>query len=172
MGYAALGENTPRNLLAGFGFYEPFWLLDIAHAAHVIHLIGSYRVDCQTLFVLVENWAERRWPKSSFVTDKINIKLASYSLKFNLFGLTWRSLFVVLTTLVSTLLPFSAEVAGFVTAMLFWPLTVYFPIQMFIVQKKIPKHSIQWACLQLLSLAWLIITITAAASYIVVIVRS
>jgi len=34
MGYAAFGDAAPDNLLTGFGFYEPFWLLDGSGAVH------------------------------------------------------------------------------------------------------------------------------------------
>lgn len=44
MGYAAFGDEAPGNLLTGFGFYNPYWLLDIANLAIVIHLVGAYQV--------------------------------------------------------------------------------------------------------------------------------
>ena len=44
LGYAAFEENTPGNLLAGFGFYEPYWLVDFANACIVAHLLGAYQV--------------------------------------------------------------------------------------------------------------------------------
>lgn len=44
-GYAAFGENTPGNLLTGFGFYEPYWLIDLANACIVLHLVGGYQVS-------------------------------------------------------------------------------------------------------------------------------
>ncbi|KAG0483060.1 hypothetical protein HPP92_011144 [Vanilla planifolia] len=65
MGYAAFGDAAPGNLLTGFGFYNPFWLLDIANAAIVIHLVGAYQVYCQPLFAFIEKWASRTWPDSS-----------------------------------------------------------------------------------------------------------
>jgi len=47
MGYAAFGDAAPDNLLTGFGFYEPFWLLDVANVAIVVHLVGAYQVFCR-----------------------------------------------------------------------------------------------------------------------------
>lgn len=44
MGYAAFGDEAPGNLLTGFGFYDPYWLLDIANIAIVVHLVGAYQV--------------------------------------------------------------------------------------------------------------------------------
>ncbi|CAA3000351.1 probable amino acid permease 7 isoform X1 [Olea europaea subsp. europaea] len=43
-GYAAFGNQAPGNLLTGFGFYEPYWLIDFANACIVLHLVGGYQV--------------------------------------------------------------------------------------------------------------------------------
>lgn len=48
-GYAAFGDSTPGNLLTGFGFYEPYWLVDFGNACIVLHLVGGYQV----LFLIV-----------------------------------------------------------------------------------------------------------------------
>ncbi|KAI0530987.1 hypothetical protein KFK09_000536 [Dendrobium nobile] len=57
MGYAAFGDSAPGNLLTGFGFYNPYWLLDIANAAIVVHLVGAYQVFSQPYSLL---WRSRR----------------------------------------------------------------------------------------------------------------
>ncbi|KAL7187677.1 hypothetical protein ACSBR1_037688 [Camellia fascicularis] len=44
-GYAAFGDRAPGNLLTGFGFYEPFWLVDMANIFIVVHLVGAYQVQ-------------------------------------------------------------------------------------------------------------------------------
>jgi amino acid permease len=54
LGYAAFGENAPGNLLTGFGFYEPYWLIDFANACIVVHLVAAYQV--------------RDFPPLSFIT--------------------------------------------------------------------------------------------------------
>ncbi|KAF6170542.1 hypothetical protein GIB67_031950 [Kingdonia uniflora] len=71
MGYAAFGDQAPGNLLTGFGFYNPYWLLDIANAAIVIHLVGAYQVYCQPLFAFIEKWASQTWPKSDFINKTL-----------------------------------------------------------------------------------------------------
>ena len=43
-GYAAFGDKTPGNLLTGFGFYEPYWLVDFANACIILHLVGGFQV--------------------------------------------------------------------------------------------------------------------------------
>jgi amino acid permease len=167
MGYAAFGDLAPGNLLTGFGFYNPFWLLDIANAAIVIHLVGAYQVYCQPIFAFVEQRASQRWPESGFITKEIAIPVPGFRrINLNLFRLVWRTMFVILTTIISMLLPFFNDVVGILGALGFWPLTVYFPVEMYIAQKKIPKWSTRWICLQMLSLACLVITIAAAAGSI------
>lgn len=167
MGYAAFGDLAPGNLLTGFGFYNPFWLLDIANAAIVIHLVGAYQVYCQPLFAFIEKWAAQKWPESDFITKEIKIKapgLSPYNL--NLFRLVWRTAFVITTTVISMLLPFFNDIVGLLGAFGFWPLTVYFPVEMYIAQKRIPRWSTKWVCLQLLSMACLVISIAAATGSI------
>lgn len=167
MGYAAFGDQAPGNLLTGFGFYNPFWLLDIANAAIVIHLVGAYQVYCQPLYAFIEKWAAERWPKSEFITKNILIPIPGFHpYRLNLFRLVWRTAFVVTTTLISMLLPFFNDIVGILGALGFWPLTVYFPVEMYISQKKIPKWSTRWVCLQILSLACLVISIAAAVGSI------
>lgn len=166
-GYAAFGDLSPGNLLTGFGFYNPYWLLDIANAAIVIHLVGAYQVYCQPLFAFIEKQATARYPDSDFINKEIKIPIPGFRpFSLNLFRLVWRTCFVILTTVISMLLPFFNDIVGLLGALGFWPLTVYFPVEMYITQKKIPKWSMRWLCLQILSFACLVITIAAAAGSI------
>uniref|UniRef100_A0A2N9ED13 Amino acid transporter transmembrane domain-containing protein n=1 Tax=Fagus sylvatica TaxID=28930 RepID=A0A2N9ED13_FAGSY len=164
---AAFGDSAPGNLLTGFGFYNPFWLLDIANAAIVIHLVGAYQVFCQPIYAFIEKRAAQKWPESDFITNDVSISIPGCRpYKLNLFRLVWRTMFVMLTTIISMLLPFFNDVVGILGALGFWPLTVYFPVEMYIVQKNIPKWSTRWICLQMLSICCLIISIAAAAGSI------
>ncbi|CAO2152751.1 unnamed protein product [Urochloa humidicola] len=162
MGYAAFGDAAPDNLLTGFGFYEPYWLLDIANVAIVIHLVGAYQVFCQPLFAFVERWAASRWPDSAFITKEV--KLGPFVL--SVFRLTWRTAFVCLTTVTAMLLPFFGDVVGLLGAVSFWPLTVYFPVEMYIVQRGVRRGTTRWVCLQTLSATCLVVSVAAAAGSI------
>ncbi|XP_010527719.1 PREDICTED: amino acid permease 5-like isoform X1 [Tarenaya hassleriana] len=171
IGYAAFGDTSPGNLLSG-GFFNPYWLIDIANLTIVIHLVGAYQVYCQPLFAFVENQASKRFPDSKLITKEIKIRLfpgrEPYNL--NLFRLVWRTLFVILTTLISMLMPFFNDVLGFLGAIGFWPLTVYFPVEMYIEHKRIQRWSTRWVCLQVLSFACLVVTLASAAGSVVGIV--
>uniref|UniRef100_A0A2N9JB96 Amino acid transporter transmembrane domain-containing protein n=1 Tax=Fagus sylvatica TaxID=28930 RepID=A0A2N9JB96_FAGSY len=167
MGYAAFGDLAPGNLLTGFGFFNPYWLLDIANAAIVIHLVGAFQVYCQPLFAFVEKSAAERFPDCEFITKDFKFPIPFIgTYKLNRFRLIWRTIFVIITTVISMLLPFFNDVVGLLGALGFWPLTVYFPVEMYIAQKSIPKWSTRWLCLQILSVACLIISIAAAAGSI------
>ncbi|KAK7258031.1 hypothetical protein RIF29_32415 [Crotalaria pallida] len=167
MGFAAFGDQTPGNLLTGFGFYNPYWLLDIANLAIVVHLVGAYQVFSQPLFAFVEKWSARKWPNSNLVIAEYEIPIPYFGVyQLNLFRLVWRTLFVLLTTIIAMLMPFFNDVVGILGAFGFWPLTVYFPIEMYISQKKIGRWSNQWVGLQILSFTCLIISLLAAVGSI------
>lgn len=170
LGFAAVGDLAPGNLLTGFAFHNPFWLLDIANVAIVIHLLGAYQVFSQPVFAFIEKWVSENCHNSKFVTKEIKIILIPgitrrpYSL--NLFRLVFRTCFVILTTVIAMMLPFFNDVLGIMGAVGFWPLTVYFPMEMYIVHKKIQRWTTKWVLLRVLSLFCLIISILAGVGSI------
>ncbi|KAJ4963665.1 hypothetical protein NE237_023604 [Protea cynaroides] len=154
-GYAAFGNDAPGNFLTGFGFYEPFWLIDFANVCIVIHLVGTYRVFCQPIFGFVEDLCAQQWLESGFIKNEYAIKIPFLE-----------TTYVILTTVIAMIFPFFNDVVGLVGAASFWPLTVYFPIEMYIAQAKINKYSSRWTWLKILSWACLIVSIVAAAGSI------
>ncbi|CAI9104738.1 OLC1v1003475C1 [Oldenlandia corymbosa var. corymbosa] len=163
MGYAAFGDNAPGNLLTGFGFYNPYWLLDIANVAIIVHLVGAYQVYCQPLFAFVEKRSAQIWSTSNFVTAEHDLPVPFFGVyQLNCFRVLWRTAFVILTTVIAMLMPFFNDVVGLLGALGFWPLTVYFPVEMYIAQKKIGRWTSQWVGLQLLSAACLLVSLAAA----------
>ncbi|THG03190.1 hypothetical protein TEA_003572 [Camellia sinensis var. sinensis] len=167
VGYAAFGNHAPGNFLTGFGFYEPFWLVDIANVCIIVHLVGAYQVFCQPIFGFVESWSSKRWPQSGFIAREYPIAMPfGGTFNSNLFRFVWRTAYVIFTTIIAMLLPFFNDFLGLLGASAFWPLTVYFPVEMYISQAKIRKFSSTWIWLQLLSLSCLIISLVAAAGSI------
>lgn len=162
-GYAAFGDTSPGNLLTGFGFYNPYWLLDIANVAIVVHLVGAYQVYCQPLFAFVEKTAQKRFPESKFIAKEYAVPIPGLrAIKLNLFRLVWRTIFVITTTVISMVMPFFNDVVGILGALAFWPLTVYFPVEMYISQNRIQKWSGRWISFQILSVACFAISAAAA----------
>ncbi|MED6193068.1 hypothetical protein PIB30_015501 [Stylosanthes scabra] len=163
IGYGAFGNAAPGNLLTAFD--RPFWLIDIANLALVIHLVGAYQVFSQPLFAFVEQSAAKRWPG---IEKEHNIEIPFLpSFRFNTFRLVWRSIFVVVTTFISMLVPFFNDILGVIGALGFWPLTVYFPVEMYIKQMKIQKWSGKWIVLQTLSMFCLLVTIASLIGSVV-----
>ncbi|KAK9945873.1 hypothetical protein M0R45_011367 [Rubus argutus] len=166
-GYAAFGDLAPGNLLTSKGFYNPYWLIDIANAAIVFHLVGAYQVFSQPIYAFVEKKAAKNFPDSKFITKDIKIPIPCFKpYNLNLFRLVWRTLFVIVTTVMSMIFPFFNGVVGLLGAVGYWPMTIYFPVEMYIAQKKIPKWSTRWLCLQILSLSVLVIALLAAVGSI------
>ncbi|KMZ71298.1 Amino acid permease 6 [Zostera marina] len=168
LGYAAFGNVAPGNILTGFGFYDPFWLIDIGNICILIHLIGAYQVFCQPIFQHVETQANKRWPDSSFINKEYVVKLPilNQNMSINLFRLVWRSIYVIMTTVIAMILPFFNDFLGLLGACSFWPLTVYFPIEMHITKENIPKWSFRWLMLRILTLGCFIVCLVAAAGSI------
>uniref|UniRef100_A0A0D6QUF5 Amino acid transporter transmembrane domain-containing protein n=1 Tax=Araucaria cunninghamii TaxID=56994 RepID=A0A0D6QUF5_ARACU len=172
-GYAAFGEDTPGNLLTGFGFYEPYWLVDFANACIVVHLVGAYQVFCQPLFAVIEDWFLKKWPSNKIINHEWDMRiplLGSYNVK--IFRLFWRTAFVVSTTGIAILFPLFNEVLGLLGAVNFWPLAVYFPLGMHIIQNKIQHWTFKWVRLQIFSFICLLVSIAAALGAIEGLVKS
>ncbi|KAL9681560.1 hypothetical protein QQ045_013345 [Rhodiola kirilowii] len=167
-GYAACGDMAPGNLLTGFGYFKPYWLLDIANVAIIIHLVGAYQIFVQALYSFLEKRATENFPDCTFFTKEILIPVMPGSMpyKLSLFRLVWRTCFVIIITLISMILPFFSDVVGLLGALGFWPLTVFFPIEMFIVQMKIRRWSIRWISLQIMSMSCLAVSLMAASGAI------
>ncbi|KAL2347199.1 hypothetical protein Fmac_001199 [Flemingia macrophylla] len=160
MGYAAFGDTAPGNLLTGFGFYNPYWLVDIGNAAIAIHLVGAYQAYVQPIFAEIEKRAAKRW---SIVDMNYKIQILGFSpYKLSPFRLVWRTLFVITTTFLAMLLPFFNDILGLIGALSFWPSTVFFPVQMSIKQKRIPQWSGRWIAMQVVSVVSIIVSLAAA----------
>ncbi|GMI83724.1 amino acid permease 1, NEUTRAL AMINO ACID TRANSPORTER 2 [Hibiscus trionum] len=172
LGYAAFGNAAPGNFLTGFGFYEPYWLIDIANLCIIIHLVGAYQVFCQPIFKQVEDWCLNQWPNNKFIKESPAIKLPLFGdYTFNAFRLVWRTAYVITVTVVAMILPFFNGILGLLGAASFWPLTVYFPVQMHISRENIRPFCWKWIWLNVLVVACLIISVLAAAGSVAVIVK-
>ncbi|XP_021905975.1 probable amino acid permease 7 [Carica papaya] len=159
-GYAAFGSLTPGNILTGFGFYEPYWLVDFANICIVVHLIGGYQIYSQPVFASIERWAVKKFPESRFVNKFYSIKLPGLpSFQMNLFNLCCRTIYVASTTGVAMIFPYFNQVLGVLGALNFWPLAIYFPVEMYLVQNNIAPWTKKWIILRTFSCIGLIITL-------------
>nr|AFK45105.1 unknown [Lotus japonicus] len=161
LGYAAFGDQTPGNILTGFGFYEPHWLVALGNVCIIAHMVGAYQVLAQPLFRIVEMGANLAWPQSTFLNKEYPTKIG---FNLNLFKLIWRTIYVIIATIIAMAMPFFNEFLALLGAIGFWPLIVFFPIQMHISQKQIRTLSSKWCVLQMLSLVCFLVSVAAGAS--------
>ncbi|KAK8313893.1 hypothetical protein V6Z12_D01G139700 [Gossypium hirsutum] len=87
-------------------------------------------------------------------------------------GLVWRTAYVIITAVVAMIFPFFNDFLGLIGAGSFWPLTVYFPIEMHIAQSKTPKYSFRWIWLKILSWVCLVVSLIAAAGSVQGLIQS
>ncbi|KAK4348598.1 hypothetical protein RND71_031353 [Anisodus tanguticus] len=138
-------------------------LIEIQASTFMIYLL----VFCQPLYGFVEARANQRWPDSKFITSEHAVEVPCCgTYNFNLFRLVWRTAYVVVTAVIAMIFPFFNDFLGLIGAGSFYPLTVYFPIEMHIAQRKIPKYSFTWVWLKILSWTCLIVSLVAAAGSI------
>ncbi|KAL5735568.1 hypothetical protein ACOSQ2_030356 [Xanthoceras sorbifolium] len=161
-GYAAFGDDTPGNLLTGFGFYEPYWLIDFANACIVAHLVGGYQVYSQPLFGNVERWISDKYPHIGFINDEFSLKLPlTPPFRLNLLRLCFRTVYVVCTTAIAMIFPYFNQVIGVIGAINFWPLTIYFPVEMYLKQRNVESWTAKWAMLRIFTYGCLLVTVFA-----------
>ena len=120
------------------------------------------------MFGFVETRAKNRWPENKFITREhpIEIPFCNGIYYFNWFRLVWRTIYVIITTVLAMIFPFFNDFLGLLGALSFWPLTVFFPIEMHISQAKVPRLSPKWIALKTLSYACLVVSLVAAAGSI------
>ncbi|KAJ9562880.1 hypothetical protein OSB04_008040 [Centaurea solstitialis] len=106
-GYAAFGNSTPGNILTGFGFYEPYWLVDFANACVFLHLVGGYQIFSQTLYGIVDRWYAEKYLEYGPTSNQI------LGMSLNHFRFSFRVSYVVLTTSIAMIFPYFNEVVAF-----------------------------------------------------------
>ncbi|POO02888.1 Amino acid transporter, transmembrane domain containing protein [Trema orientale] len=80
-------------------------------------------------------------------------------LQLNLLRLCFRTAYVVSTTGIAMLFPYFNQVLGVLGALNFWPLAIYFPVEMYFVQKKIGPWTRKWIVLRTFSFICFLVTV-------------
>lgn len=166
-GYAAFGDSAPGNILTGFGFYEPYWLIDFANSCIIVHLIGGFQVFSQPLFADLEGVISSKLPNNGLINHEYVFKIPLLpNVRLNLLRLCFRTVYVALTTGIAIVFPYFNQVIGFAGALSFWPLTIYFPTEMYIVQKNIGAWTRKWIILRIYVVICLLVSLFAFAGSI------
>lgn len=133
----------------------------------LIHMIFYGQVFVQPIFGFVESMSKQRWPDSKFVNGEHELNVPLYGIyNVNFFRVIWRTTYVIITAVIAMLLPFFNDFLGLIGSLSFYPLTVYFPIEMYIKKTKMQRFSFTWTWLKILSWVCLVISIISAAGSI------
>ena len=73
---------------------------------------------------------------------------------------------MVLVTILAMAMPFFNEMLALLGAMGFYPLTIYFPVEMYIARKKIKRGAKRWLGLKTLSLVFMLLSMAIACAAI------
>ncbi|KAK7387206.1 hypothetical protein VNO78_27796 [Psophocarpus tetragonolobus] len=157
-GYAAFGNNTPGNLLTGFTSNKQHWLVDFANVCIVIHLVGAYQVYSQPLFANVENWLRFKFPDSEFVNHVYFLKLPLLpAFQLNFLRLSFRTAYVASTTVIAMMFPYFNQILGVLAGIIYYPLSIYFPVEMYLSQSNIEPWTTKWIMLRTFSIVGLVV---------------
>lgn len=116
----------------------------------------------QPIFQYYDKWFAAKFPDSKFVNKIYKLKLPLLPCyKLNALRLSFRTLYVVLVTWIAIMFPFFNQVLGVLGAFGFWNLSIYYPIEMYFVQRKVRAWSKKWILLQIFSCLCLIVSLYA-----------
>lgn len=143
------------------------WEFTFLHFRCSDHVFLLYdQVFAQTIFAMNEKSLATRWQAHASFFNKIyTVRLQckqDYSFQFTPSRLLLRTGFVIFTTLVAMMFPFFNAILGLLGSISFWPLTVYFPLNMYMVQANIKRGDSTWIMFQVLSLLCLVVSLVSA----------
>ncbi|KAK9926700.1 hypothetical protein M0R45_023913 [Rubus argutus] len=126
IGYWVFGNNVQDNIL--ISLEKPAWLIVVANAFVVVHVIGSYQVFAMPVFDMLE----------SALVKKMNFQ-PSLTLRF-----ITRNVFVAMTMFIGITFPFFGGLLSFFGGFAFAPTTYYLPCIMWLVIYKPKKFGLSW----------------------------
>lgn len=128
----------------------------------LIDCVVAFQVYSQPIFAAMERWLTEKYPQNNFITSFYVLKspwLRGVSVRLNPMRMCLRTIYVVIITGVAIVFPYFNEVLGVVGALGFWPLAVYFPVEMCILQKKIRVWTRPWLLLKVFSFVCLLVSL-------------
>eukprot|EP01023_Acetabularia_acetabulum_P029043 TRINITY_DN2741_c0_g1_i6.p2 TRINITY_DN2741_c0_g1~~TRINITY_DN2741_c0_g1_i6.p2 ORF type:complete len:251 (+),score=32.72 TRINITY_DN2741_c0_g1_i6:1-753(+) len=131
-GYLAFGNSVKDNILVSTA--KPDWLVAIANAMVVVHVVAGYQVYSMIVFMLAERKLEEslKFYKTNWCTRLLG-----------------RSIFVILGVMVAAYIPFFGAVNGFVGAAGIAMITFIIPVLLSLIYFK-NAIKLQWRVLSYL----------------------
>jgi amino acid permease len=143
-GYLALGSATPGDILTAFP--GPAWVVDLANAAVLLHMVSAYQVFSQPVFHALECVLRERtgWGAAA---PPAALRLVN------------RCAYVCFTTAVACVMPFFSDIISLIGALVFWPAAIYIPLKMWVKVYEPPAGAVR--ALGVVSAACLVVSAVA-----------
>ncbi|CAN0924663.1 Lysine histidine transporter 1 [Linum grandiflorum] len=126
VGYYVFGNKVEDNIL--ISLEKPTWLIVMANAFVIIHVIGSYQLYAMPVFDMIE----------TLLVKKLHFA-PSTMLRF-----VTRNLYVAFTMFVGITFPFFGALLGFFGGFAFAPTTYFLPCIMWLAIYKPKRFSLSW----------------------------
>ena len=111
------------------------------------------QVYSQPLFANVENWFRFRFPDSEFVNHTYFLKLPFLpAFELNFLRLSFRTPYVASTTVIALIFPYFNQILVVLGSLIFWPLTIYFPVEMYLGLSNTEAWTAKWVMLRTFSI--------------------
>ena len=122
----------------------------------------SCQIFSQPVFAFVERWFIKKFPSSGFVNNFYTFKPPLLpSFRMNPLKICFRTVYVASTTAIAIIFPYFNQILGVLGALNFWPLAIYFPVEMYFVQKKIQPWTRKWIVLRSFSFVCFLVTVVS-----------
>lgn len=120
----------------------------------------AVQVYSQPVFAFAERWLAEKFPNSSFINKSYASKLLLLpAFQVNVLRLCFRTFYVLSTTGIAMIFPYFNQVLGVLGALNFWPIAVYYPVQMYFAQSRTATWTRKWLVLQAFSLFCLVLSV-------------
>ncbi|ESQ28526.1 hypothetical protein EUTSA_v10019811mg [Eutrema salsugineum] len=124
--YYIFGNNVDDNIL--MSLEKPTWLIVMANAFVVVHVIGSYQIFAMPVFDMLETFLVKKMMFGFFLQTPFH-----------------HSNPISLTMFVAICIPFFGGLLGFFGGFAFAPTTYYLPCIMWLILKKPKKYGLSWS---------------------------
>lgn len=119
---------------------------------HIFYLV-LVQVYSQPLFANVENWLRFKFPDSEFANRTYYLKLPLLpAFPLNFLRLTFRTAYVASTTGIAMIFPYFNQILGVLAGIIYYPLSIYFPVEMYLSLGNIEAWTAKWVMLRTFSI--------------------
>ncbi|XP_059309816.1 lysine histidine transporter 2-like [Lycium ferocissimum] len=126
LGYASFGRTVESNIL--ISLEKPAWLIIMANAFVVIHVIGSYQIFAMGVFDMAESYL---------------VKVKKYT-PCTMLRIIVRTTYVAITLFLGMTFPFFSGLLGFFGGFAFAPTTYFLPCIIWLAIYKPKRFSFSW----------------------------